>query len=63
LENTVGDCNASADLQTLRQLMTDDIVVVHGNGRTVRGREAVAAVQVAACSTTARRGDGPARRG
>ena len=34
---------ALADVDRLRQLMTEDVVVVHGNGQTVGGREAVAA--------------------
>jgi uncharacterized protein (TIGR02246 family) len=33
---------ALADVEQLRQLMTEDVVVVHGNGQTVGGREAVA---------------------
>jgi uncharacterized protein (TIGR02246 family) len=31
----------AADIELLGQLMTDDIVVIHGNGRLVCGREAV----------------------
>jgi ketosteroid isomerase-like protein len=34
---------AGADLQTLACLMAEDIVVVHGNGRCVSGRQAVLA--------------------
>ena len=33
----------NVDIGTLRELMTDDIVVVHGNGRLVQGKEAGAA--------------------
>ena len=32
-----------ADIEQLRQLMTDDVVVVHANGKTLIGRDAVAA--------------------
>jgi len=32
---------ASADVRALARLMTDDIVVIHGHGRTIEGREAV----------------------
>ena len=31
----------SADVERLRKLMTEDIVVIHGNGRMLCGREAV----------------------
>jgi uncharacterized protein (TIGR02246 family) len=31
----------AGDIELLGQLMTDDIVVIHGNGRLVCGREAV----------------------
>ena len=31
-----------ADVEQLRQLMTDDVVVVHANGQTLGGRDAVA---------------------
>ena len=31
----------AGDIERLGQLMTDDIVVIHGNGRMVCGREAV----------------------
>jgi uncharacterized protein (TIGR02246 family) len=31
-----------ADVEQLRQLMTDDVVVVHANGQTLVGRDAVA---------------------
>lgn len=34
---------ATADVEQLGRLMTDDIVVVHGSGRTVSGRDAVMA--------------------
>lgn len=34
---------AAADLEQLGLLMTDDIVVVHGNGRTISGKDAVVA--------------------
>jgi len=34
---------AAADVQQLGRLMTDDIVVIHGNGRIISGREAVMA--------------------
>jgi uncharacterized protein (TIGR02246 family) len=34
---------AAADLRELSQLMTDDIVVTHGNGRTLSGRDTVLA--------------------
>ena len=33
----------AADLPALQTMMTDDIVVVHGNGRIVAGKEAVLA--------------------
>lgn len=33
---------AEADIGTLRELMTEDIVVIHGNGRMLVGRDAVA---------------------
>jgi uncharacterized protein (TIGR02246 family) len=32
-----------ADVEQLRQLMTEDVVVVHANGQTLAGRDAVAA--------------------
>jgi len=32
---------ASANVKELGELMTEDIVVVHGDGRTISGREAV----------------------
>jgi uncharacterized protein (TIGR02246 family) len=32
-----------ADVEQLRQLMTDDVVVVHANGKTLAGRDAVSA--------------------
>jgi uncharacterized protein (TIGR02246 family) len=31
----------AGDFERLGQLMTDDIVVIHGNGRLIRGKEAV----------------------
>jgi hypothetical protein len=31
------------DIATLRELMTEDIVVIHGNGHPVQGRQAVEA--------------------
>jgi uncharacterized protein (TIGR02246 family) len=31
----------AGDIEQLGQLMTEDIVVIHGNGRLVRGKEAV----------------------
>jgi ketosteroid isomerase-like protein len=34
---------AAADVATLRTMMADDIVVTHGSGRTVLGRDAVVA--------------------
>jgi uncharacterized protein (TIGR02246 family) len=34
---------ATADVEALSRLLADDIVVIHGNGRTVSGREAVVA--------------------
>jgi len=34
---------ANADLDELARLMTDDIVVIHGNGRTIEGRDGVLA--------------------
>jgi uncharacterized protein (TIGR02246 family) len=37
------DAVAVADVSGLRQLMTDDVVVVHANGETVIGTDAVAA--------------------
>ena len=37
------DAIAGADLEALGRLVTDDIVVVHGNGRAVEGRDAVLA--------------------
>ncbi len=37
------DAVASADLPALSRLMTEDIIVIHGNGRKVEGRDAVLA--------------------
>jgi uncharacterized protein (TIGR02246 family) len=37
------DAVASADIDGLARLMAEDIVVIHGNGRTVEGRDAVLA--------------------
>ena len=37
------DAIASADLDRLARLMSEDIVVIHGNGRTLDGRDAVLA--------------------
>ena len=34
---------ANADIAALGELMTDDIVVIHGNGRMLQGKEAVTA--------------------
>lgn len=34
---------AAADLRQLGQLMTEDIIVTHGNGRTLSGRDTVLA--------------------
>ena len=34
---------ANADIAALGELMTDDIVVIHGNGRMLEGKEAVTA--------------------
>lgn len=37
------DAVASANIDALPRLMTEDVVVIHGNGRTVAGRDAVVA--------------------
>jgi ketosteroid isomerase-like protein len=38
---------AAGDLDTLGRLMTGDIVVIHGNGRTLTGRDAKGVWRVA----------------
>jgi ketosteroid isomerase-like protein len=37
------DAVSASDVGVLSQLMTDDVVVIHGNGRVLAGREAVVA--------------------
>ena len=37
------DAVAAGDFVELARLMTDDIIVIHGNGRTLHGRDAVLA--------------------